>query len=335
DGIGDRPLDPDSIVEIGSITKVFTTALLAETADAGLVDLDRPIGTYLPGVPLRPCTARITPTELADFTSGLPELPDDVPRRLDRRGLANYTPADFLRWLSRTVPDTGCDLPAPYRYSNASVGLLGPILFHATGRPWRELLARTITVPLGMADTAIDPARPGRVQGHLRDGRPAPPWPVFSWFAAGALRSTAADMLAFGEAALGHPRVGDRPVPPALVAALRRAMRPIYQPPGRFFSQGLAWASAPDGTGGTMAYKDGGTVGFTTILVVDPAKDCTLFLAADRAGIDMQRLGLQLMRAIPPGRSPRNGSDALSSENGVPRRRDQSWNDAHSSGTIT
>ncbi|MBE7209631.1 MAG: serine hydrolase, partial [Gluconacetobacter diazotrophicus] len=35
-GTGDRPLDPDSIVEIGSITKVFTTALLAETADAGL-----------------------------------------------------------------------------------------------------------------------------------------------------------------------------------------------------------------------------------------------------------------------------------------------------------
>ena len=90
--------------------------------------------------------------ELADFTSGLPELPDEAPRNLEWRGIGTHAMPDFLAWLSRTAPDTGCDLPAPYLYSNASVGLLGPILANVAGRRWTDLVSARITGRLLVAD---------------------------------------------------------------------------------------------------------------------------------------------------------------------------------------
>ncbi len=297
-GTGEAPLDRDAIVEIGSITKVFSTTLLAGAFASGTIKPDQSIGAYLPGVPLRPCTAKITPVELADFTSGLRELPDDVPQRLERRGIEYYTPSDFLHWLSRTVPRTGCALPAPYLYSNASVGLLGPILANVTGRSWATLVADEITGPLAMSDTAISPTRSARVQGHRPDGQPAPPWPVFAWYAAGALRSTAQDMLAFGEAALGHETVNGRTVPQALSQAFHTAMRPVYQREGLRSSVGLSWQSEPDGAGGRITYKNGGTEGFNSVIVVDPTKDCAIFIVANKSGTGISDLGIDLMRAI-------------------------------------
>ncbi len=301
-GTGAEPLGRDSIVEIGSITKVFTTALLQQSVDAGTLSLDTPLRAALPDADLRPCTARITLRQLADFRSGMPLLPGGVPRELRDRGIETYTTADYLGWLSRWTPgeEPDCGLPAPYFYSNASVGLLGPILARANGMDWERQIAEAITIPLGMTDTMARPGPERRarvVHGWTRNGERAPDWPFYAWYAAGALRSTPADMLRFGEAALGHATTEAGPVPPALGKALAEAMQPIYKPRVMRAAQGLAWAIADDGAG--AAYKDGGTAGFNTVLVVDPASDTTIFIAANRAGTPVQRLGLELIRALP------------------------------------
>ncbi len=49
-------------------------------------------------------------------------------------------------------------------------------------------------------------------KGHMHYGNDAPPWPIYAWYAAGGLRSTAQDMLSFGEANLGHTAVIGKPV---------------------------------------------------------------------------------------------------------------------------
>lgn len=304
-GAGDRPLAPDSVVEIGSITKVFTTALFAEAVLEGRMRPKTPMQAYLPNRSLRPCAQQVTPLQLADFRSGMPELPSDAPRALRERGIEHYTTEDFLAWVSRWSPaDGSCNLPAPYRYSNASVGLLGLLVADQLGAPWEELVRVRITGPLGMASTAVSvpPDWRDRVaQGHTRTGAPAMPWPVFAWYAAGALRSTASDMLAFGEAALGHATVNGAPVPPSLGQALQRAMMPIYRPRGQPFQQGMAWAESPgDPAEGTrpLYYKDGGTDGFNSVIVVNPGKDLVIFIAADKADVGIQRLGTELSRQI-------------------------------------
>lgn len=305
-GYGGTPYAPDTIVEIGSITKVFTTALFAEAVQEGAMRRDAPIQEYLPRVRLRPCAGAVTPLQLADFTSGMPELPGDVPRRLTDRGIDTYTSEDFLAWVARWTPgeSDGCGQPAPYRYSNASVGLLGYLVAERLGARWEDLVRARITGPLRMASTnvRVPPDQAGRVaQGFGPEGNPVIPWPVFSWYAAGALRSTAADMLAFGEAALGHERVNGERVPPALVSALSTAMAPIYQPDGQPFVQAMAWVENPgDPDAGTrpVTFKTGGTDGFNSIIVINPGKDLAVFIAGSRPKMQIERLGVSLSRQI-------------------------------------
>ncbi|MEE7439963.1 serine hydrolase domain-containing protein [Methylobacterium oryzae] len=307
-GAGGAPYRSDTIVEIGSITKVFTTALFAEAVDAGRLRPDTPLQELLPNLRLRPCTAQITPLQLANFTSGMPTLPGDLPRALAERSVRTYPPEAFLAWVSRWSPEGseagGCALPAPYRYSNAGIGLLGYVLSERLGAPWESLVHERITGPLGMTSTAVTvkPADRARLaQGYGMEGQPVMPWPVFAWYAAGALRSTATDMLAFGEAALGHEAVNGAPVPPALTRALRKAMTPLYQPEGQTFRQGMAWIEEigdPDAGQRPVFLKVGGTDGFNSVVVVNPGKDLVVFVAGGQPKIGAERLGVALSRQI-------------------------------------
>lgn len=305
-GYGATPYAADTIVEIGSITKVFTTTLFAEALIEGRMTRDAPLQSYWPGRRLRPCTAQVTALQLADFTSGMPTLPGDVPRRLAEMGIEHYTTEAFLDWVSRwESPEAeGCGQPAPYRYSNAGIGLLGYLVAERLGAPWPDLVHERITNPLRMTSTAlrIRPDQAGRrAQGFGRNGEPVIPWPVFAWYPAGGLRSTASDMLSFGEAALGRTNVEGAEVPPLLTRALREAMETIYQPEGQTFGQGMAWIEEdgdPDAGQRPVFLKAGGTDGFNSVIVVNPGKNLAIFVAASHPKADAPRLGVRLSRQI-------------------------------------
>jgi CubicO group peptidase (beta-lactamase class C family) len=137
-------------------------------------------------------------------------------------------------------------------------------------------------------------------QGYRADGSPAPPWPLFAWAGADGLRSTARDMLAFGEACLGHPAVDGVPVPATLGQAVQVAMQPIWRPHGKTFEQAMAWEIHPAAAGApSFAVKSGATAGFTSAFVVVPAKDLAVFVAANKAGADAERLAVEIARQIP------------------------------------
>ncbi len=115
---------------------------------------------YMPsGYTLKPAAQPMTPLELADFTSGLPDDPTNLPRALERRSIEYYTTNDFLTWVSRWSPAT--TLPAPYLYSNAGIGLLSYLVMTATGKQWEDQLDAEILEPLGMPDTSCVP-RPSK-----------------------------------------------------------------------------------------------------------------------------------------------------------------------------
>ena len=130
----------------------------------------------------------LTPLELADFTSGMPDDPTNLPRLLERRGIESYTVNDFLTWASGYEPTT--QLPAPYRYSNAGIGLLSYLVATATGKTWEDQINSEILQPLGMADTTLRPSRGG---GELIEVNPeATP---LSEFATQRIRESAAVAL--------------------------------------------------------------------------------------------------------------------------------------------
>jgi CubicO group peptidase (beta-lactamase class C family) len=297
------PFTADTLVEIGSCTKVFTTTLFALAVNRNQIDPNASVQRYMPvGYTLRPRAQPMTPLELADFTSGLPDDPPNLPRRLEMRGIEHYTTHDFLTWISHWRPATR--LPAPYRYSNAGIGLLGYLVMTATGAPWDNQLHDEILQPLSMHNTTLRPSREQMermAQGHRRDGNDAPHWPVFAWYAAGGLRSTARDMLSFGEANLGHKEVNDKPISDELIAAMQLAQNPIYTMPNGFNEQAMAWVNNmahgnPDLH--PVVVKNGGTVGFGTVIVINPSKDLALFIAVNQAGHNPAGKGIEIVRHV-------------------------------------
>jgi CubicO group peptidase (beta-lactamase class C family) len=192
DGTLSRPFQPDDLFEIGSVTKVFTTNLLGQDVHKKRVALDDPLSNYAAQLgTLKPLTRQVTLQELADFTGGMRDyaplcsqesIPGCLPNA--RPPIEQYTAADFAAFFRETVPhDLQKDppvpvtsLPAPYFYSDYSVGLLG-LLLASRDRPlsnrdltrWLDKVERRILTPLGMKDTFLyvpDRLLPRRAGGY-------------------------------------------------------------------------------------------------------------------------------------------------------------------------
>jgi CubicO group peptidase (beta-lactamase class C family) len=299
---GGAPFTRNTLVEIGSCTKTFTTTLFALAINRNQLVLDSSAQKYMPnGYTLR--AQQLTPLELADFTSGMPDDPTNLPRGLEQRSIEHYTVKDFLTWASNYEPRT--QLPAPYRYSNAGIGLLSYLVSTATGKTWEDQVNSEILQRLGMADTTLRPTPEQQrraAQGHNCAGRNAPRWPIYAWYAAGGLRSTAHDMISFGEANLGHQEVNGKPVPADLIAAMQLAQKPIYTMPNGFNKQAMAWVNNL-GEGNPnlhpVVVKNGGTAGFGTVIAINPTKDAAIFIGMNQVGANPAMKGIEILRHLP------------------------------------
>jgi CubicO group peptidase (beta-lactamase class C family) len=299
----ERPVTERTIFEIGSVTKTFTATLFGNAINTGRIDPNASITAELPaGLSLQSAAQAVTPFELATFTSGLPDDPPDLPREIRRRGIEYYTVADFFAFLSDWTP--AGPLPAPYLYSNTGVGLLG-FLVAGSIEGWEQQVGDFITAPLGMVDTAVHPAmgEPERhARGFARDGRPAPQWPLYAWAAAGALRSTATDLVRFVAANLGHSVDGSDPSD-ALIAAMRLTHEPAFQIwPDRPTYQALTWRVRKSGNGPEeIVFKDGGTAGFSSFIGFNPAKDLGVVILANWNDAPVVDAGVDLIGHVNDG----------------------------------
>jgi len=296
------PFTRDPLVEIGSCAKTFTATLFALAINCNQIVPDASAQTYMPeGYTLR--AQHLTPLELADFTSGMADDPTNLPRSLEQRSIEHYTVKDFPSWASNYEPRT--QLPAPYRYSNAGIGLLSYLVATATGKTWKDQVNSEILQPLGMADTTLRPAPEQQkhlAQGHNRAGRDAQRWPVYACYAAGGLRSTAQDMISFGEANLGHEQVSGKPVSAELPAAMQLAPKPIYTMPTKYNKQGMAWVNNM-GEGNPNLHpvivKNGGTSEFGTVIAINPTKDAAIFIGMNQVGANPAVKGIEILRNLP------------------------------------
>ena len=216
-------VDENTVFSIGSTTKVFTTVLLADMVDKGLVKLDDPIEKYLPSNITLPeyNGHKITIEDLATHTSGLPEFPDNYCPSFDpakttvedsvqyRKDLMNctktYTFDQFYQGLSNTTITR--EPGSKVEYSTFGIGLLGHILtLKSNMSSFDELLEHNILDVLGMNDTSFilsDSQKSRLAVGHF-NGRELPILNMSSPIApGGALHSTVSDMLKFLSANMG------------------------------------------------------------------------------------------------------------------------------------
>ena len=195
----------DTIYEIGSATKVFTGLLLADAVARGSVKLDQPAGELLPpGVKMPAQVDRpITLQDLATHVSGLPRLPDNLKPADPNNPYADYTVDNLYEFLNHHTLDRAPGQRA--EYSNLGMGLLGHLLALKQQTTYEQLLRDRITTPLNMTSTTItlDADQKARLAPpHDADGSPNFNWDLPTLAGAGAIRSTATDMLRLAQANL-------------------------------------------------------------------------------------------------------------------------------------
>ncbi|MDQ2841228.1 MAG: beta-lactamase family protein [Acidobacteriota bacterium] len=196
----------DSIFEIGSISKTFTGLILAQMVEQHKVRLDEPVRELLPqGTVAKPDGPEITLLDLATQHSGLPRMPDNFHPANPEDPYEDYRAANLYEFIAKHGLKKPAD--AGFNYSNLGVGLLGQALSNRAGTNYPDLLHVEITGPLTLNDTAVklSPEQEKRfAQGHDGQHHPAHAWSLDALAGAGAIRSTAADMLTYLEAQL-HP----------------------------------------------------------------------------------------------------------------------------------
>jgi len=264
---GAAAFDGNTLFEIGSMSKVFTSLLLADMVQRGEVALDDPAEKYLPAGAKMPMRGgrKITLEDLATHRSGLPRLPDNLSFREPANPYADYSEANLLDFLGRY--ELTRDIGSEFEYSNLGVGLLGYLLARRAGTDYETLLKQRITIPLGMHDTTItlSPAQKARfATGHDQYVRPTSPWDLPTLAGAGAIRSTVNDLLLFLDASIG---TRPSPLAPAMKAMLAKR-RPGGSPR---VAIGLGWMVATTSSG-EIIFHDGGTGGFRTAMAYDPAR---------------------------------------------------------------
>ena len=291
-----RSLNGDTVFEIGSVTKVFTSLLLSDMVKRGDVALTDPVAEYLPAgtkVPQRN-GRQITLEDLSTHTSGLPRIPSNMKMTDPANPYADYTPEQMYEFLAsyQLTRDPG----SKYEYSNLGGGLLGYALARRAGKDYGTLVSERITGPLGMKDTAIalSPELNARfAAGHDDKLKTVPGWDLPTLAGAGALRSTANDMLTFESAFLGFTKT---PLAPAMAAMTEK-----HQPTGTPGMEiALAWHMFIRGDD-MVVWHDGGTGGYRSFIGFDPkAKVGVVVLANAATNQGVADIGLHLLNEKSP-----------------------------------
>jgi D-alanyl-D-alanine carboxypeptidase len=188
-------VDPQTPWNIGSITKTFVAVVVLQLAEEGSIDLDAGIDGYLPDLP---GADRITPRQLLQHTSGLGDYLDQPAVLSDAQ--RKWTPAELIA-VAEAAGRTG-EPGGAHTYSNTNYIVLGQIIEQATGKPWAAEVRKRILQPLHMRDTSLIGRHEAPGYGLEGDSFVdyTDRWDTTVGGAAGALQSTASDLLVFTEA---------------------------------------------------------------------------------------------------------------------------------------
>ncbi len=283
--------DGKTVFEIGPATQAFTGLALAEMAERKMVQLDDPIRKLLPASALPPPQEgkpEITLTDLAIHCSGLPFSPTDLKPKDPANPYADYGVEQLYGYLKQqgVVKGTGIY----YRLSYLGTGLLGHGLALRNGSSYEAMIRSLITKPLGMNDTGItlSAALQQRLaEGHNIDGNPAPVWQMGALAGAGALHSTADDLLRFIAANINPPK--------KVEAAIRTAQAGHKLPGADTEGITLGWQIQVDHA--TLS-QSGGTAGFYSFVSFNRDRQTGVVVLANTAAPLVTAIALRVQRML-------------------------------------
>ena len=282
--------DGDTVYEIGSVSKTFTSTILATFVKAGELSLDEPVQKLLPDTVKVPRTqaAEITLLHLATQRSGLPRMPTNFAPKDPNNPYADYSAQQMYEFIS------GYELPrdpgAAAMYSNLGVGLLGHALALHAGKSYEQLLIERVCEPLKMEDTRItlSASQRARLAAPFNgDLTPDHNWDLPTLAGAGAIRSTANDMLKYISAEIG-----------LTTTELAPAMKLTQTRQAQFDAGndiGLNWLID---TKRQIRWHNGQTGGYHSFVAFDPQKKFGVVLLSNTASGLVDMIGSQIVHQM-------------------------------------
>lgn len=284
---------PDAVYAIGSVTKQFTAAAILQLRDAGKLDLDADITTYLPDFPTQ--GHRVTVRQLLDHTSGirgLTEIPEfrtlytsDLPRD-SAVALIARQPFDF-------APGTAMI------YNNSGYFLLGLIIEKVSGKSYADYVTEQIFTPLGMTSSRYCDQLtiiPRRAQGYQQNATMTRRAPYFHYkwpYAAGSLCSTAGDMVKWLQGLHGGRVLSAR--------SYTEMTSPSRLADGTALRYGMGLSVGADAWGRQLVAHGGAIEGYLAWAGWYPEADLTVVvLLNSQGGVSPAALGAELAAAVLP-----------------------------------
>ena len=243
--------------EIGSITKVFTSTVLADLVLDHTVNLDDSINLFYDFVFHK--NQEITFKRLANHTSGLPRMPSNFDFDIGNQDpFASYDNEKLRAYLTNDM-ELSFDNEGTYEYSNLGAGLLGHTLSKIEKKPLSQLFQERIFSKYNMPNSTIGSENVSAplVQGQSPEGRPVQNWNLASLSGAGDIISTAEDLSQFVLAQFQ---------PDNEVLAMTRAATHALNEDS---SVGLGWHIRKGPSGENWIWHNGGTGGYTSCLVMN------------------------------------------------------------------
>lgn len=266
------PVQRDSRFRIGSVSKLFTAAAAARLAQAGKLDIDAPIGRYLPDLP--PDKAPLTARQLAGHLAGMPHYGSD-----DYLNATHYD--DVLASLSRLLEKPLSNPPLErYRYSSYGFNVLGAVLQRAAEKDFRQVVTDEVLTPLGLRDTLAEDSSGSALpsvrlysrneRGELVDG---PATDLSDRWPSGGFLSTAVDLA----------RLGSGVLEPGFLSGETRELlfTPQHTAAGEATKVGLAWRVALDPLGRRFVHHGGDAVGGRAFVLLYPDEGVCVALLAN------------------------------------------------------
>lgn len=276
----------DTYYEIGSITKTFTTTVLAHALLEKKIKLHDDIRNYFqdsfPNLQFGDHPIEVV--QLANHTSRLPGIPADFFQQIPYDSLnpyVHYSEKMFWNALHHVTIDT---LPGTKNYySNFGISILGHILERIYQRNYESLVKRFITQPLKMKKTKFEMKRDDlelMAQGYTNKREPTPPWDLGPFTPSGAIKSSVNDMLKYLKYNIEEK-----------TESINLAHRLTWGTNENGIALGWFISKTP---GGVKMYKhDGGTGGFVSSIMVMPERKSG-FIILSNSSIDLSNLSREL-----------------------------------------
>jgi len=266
----------DAIFEIGSLTKLFTTSLLAYYVTHKKIDLDKSVCITFPY--LLYDSTQVTWKQLANHTSGFPRIAQDMMVSFYKNPTnpySNYTRENLDEYLQHNIMlmhEPG----ERYNYSNTGAAILAYALSMVGKSTFPELVERHILSSLLMLNTSFD----GRkykdklINGRNAEGEKTGNWDFNAAMGAGGMYSCISDLEKFIRAHFTNQKHW-----------LKLTQQPTFYLPEKELAIGLGWHISNPGTENELYWHNGGTGGYTSSITMSLQNKKAVVILSNVSGL--------------------------------------------------